>query len=265
VTIARLPAPTLDAAFGLPSHAYIFLIGGGGKTTLLFALARHEACAGRTVVSTTSTKIGYPAPSDAANVMIEADPARAVARLRAELPAARHVALGKTLYETDRKLGGFAAEELDYLRQARGADCLLVEADGAAGRSLKAYNDYEPVISQHADLVIAVIGSDCLGCPLSDAHVHRAARFSQLLNRPLGTPVTAEDAAAIFFHPLGYLRTVPPEAEVIVLLTKAGDAARRANAGQLAAAIRTADGNQRIARILIGELAGPRAFLEPAG
>ena len=102
--------------------------------------------------------------------------------------------------------------------------------DCAAGRSLKAHNDYEPVLSPQADLVIAVIGSDCLGCPLSDTHVHRAARFSQLLNRPLGTPVTVEDVTAIFFHPLGYLKTVPPEAEVIVLLTKAADVARRASA-----------------------------------
>jgi probable selenium-dependent hydroxylase accessory protein YqeC len=251
----------LDDAFGLPDHAYIFLIGGGGKTTLMFTLAHHLAGTGRTVVSTTSTKIMVPASSRAARVIIEADPARAVVRLRAELPAAMHITLGKTLYETDRKLGGFAADELDYIRQAQVADCLLVEADGSAGRSLKAHNDYEPVISPHADLVIAVIGSDCLGCPLSDAHVHRAARFSQLLNRPLDLPVTADDVAAIVFHPLGYLKSVPSGAEVIVLLTKAGDPAQRANAARLAAALRAADTNQRIKRIMLGELPS----VEPAG
>ena len=262
---AQLPATTLDDAFALPTHSYIFLIGGGGKTTLMFTLAHHLLRAGRTVVSTTSTKILYPRPADAACAIVEDDPVRLVSRLRSELPAARHVVIGKTLNNVDRKLHGYVAEELDYLRQANVADYLIVEADGAAGRSLKAHEDYEPVISSHADLVIAVIGSDCIGRPLGDAHVHRAARFGKLLNRAMGTPVTVEDVAAIFFHPLGYLKAVPPPADVIVLISKAGAGARRANAERLAVALRTADRHQRISRVVIGELPGPSPFLEPTG
>jgi probable selenium-dependent hydroxylase accessory protein YqeC len=259
---AQPPAATLDDAFALASHSYIFLIGGGGKTTLMFALARHLADAGRTVISTTSTRILYPSPSDAARVIVEADPAHAATRLRSELPAARHIALGKTLRDAERKLCGYAADELDALRQARVADYVLVEADGAAGRSVKAHADHEPVISAGADLVIAVVGSDCIGCALDDAHVHRAARFAQLLNRKMATPVTAGDVAAIFFHPLGYLKAVPSAADVIVLLSKAGVAAQRANARKLATALHAADHDKRIARIVLGELTGPHPFVE---
>jgi probable selenium-dependent hydroxylase accessory protein YqeC len=229
----------------------------------MFTLAHHLAVAG-TVISTTSTKILYPSPTDAACVIVEDDPPRAVARLQAQLPGARHVALGKTLCDAGRKLAGFAPDELDYLRQARVADYLLVEADGAAGRSLKAHDEHEPVVSPRADLVIAVIGSDCLGAPLSDACVYRAGRSGQLLNRTLGTPITLADVATIFFHPLGYLKAVPDNADLIVLISKAGGAARRADAARLATALRTADRRQRIARILIGELAGPQPFLEIA-
>jgi probable selenium-dependent hydroxylase accessory protein YqeC len=260
---AQLSATTLDDAFALPTHYYIFLIGGGGKTTLMFTLAHHLSRAGRTVVSTTSTKMLYPPPADAARVLVEDDPVRAVSRLWSELPAARHVAIGKTLNNVDRKLHGYVADELDYLRQANVADYLIVEADGAAGRSLKAHEDYEPVISPQADLVIAVIGSDCIGRPLGDAHVHRAARFGKLLNRAMGTPVTVEDVAAIFFHPLGYLKAVPPQTDVIVLISKADAGPRWANAERLAVALRTADRRQRISRVVIGELLGPSPFLEP--
>lgn len=260
MTIAQIPAATLDDAFALASHKYIFLIGGGGKTTLMFTLVRHLASSGRTVVSTTSTKILYPPPTDAACAIVEADPERAVTRLRTKLPAARHVALGKTLCDADRKLGGYTANELDHVWHARVADYVLVEADGAAGRSLKAHADYEPVISSHADLVIAVIGSDCIDHPLSDAHVHRAARFAQLVGKELGTPITVEDCAAIFFHSLGYLKAIPLGTDVIVLISKAG--AQRANAERLAAALRAADRNKRISGIVVGELAGPRPFLD---
>ena len=262
MTSAPFPAALLDDAFGLADHSYIFLIGGGGKTTLMLTLARHLAQSGRTVVSTTSTKILPPSPADAACVIVEADPARAAAGLRSELPRARHVTVAKTLSSADGKLHGYAAAELDELRRARVADYIIVEADGAAGRSLKAHNDYEPVVSAQADSVIAVIGADCIGCPLSDMYVHRAERFAELLNRPLGAPVTAEDVAAVFFHPRGYLKSVHPQADVRVLLSKAGP--RRAAAQRLAAALRAADRHARIARILVGELIGPSPFLEPA-
>jgi probable selenium-dependent hydroxylase accessory protein YqeC len=262
VTAAQLPPAMLDDAFALSARSYIFLIGGGGKTTLMFTLARHLSNAGRTVLATTSTKILYPATEDAACVIVEEDLARAASRLRSEPAGGRHIAIGKTLNSADHKLNGYSADELDYLRQAKVADCLIVEADGAAGRSLKAHNDYEPLISSHAEMVIAVIGGDCIGCPLTNAHVHRAERFAELLNRPIGATVTEGDIAEIFFHPRGYLKSVPPQAEVRVLISKAGS--HRTNAQRIAVTLHTADRHARISRIVIGELAGPRPFLEPA-
>jgi probable selenium-dependent hydroxylase accessory protein YqeC len=259
----QLPPATLGDGFGLSNYSYLFLIGGGGKTTLMVTLAHHLAGSGHSVVSTTSTKILYPPLEDATHVVIEAEVTQVVSRLRSELPSARHIAIGKTLNSVDGKLHGYSTDELDSLRRARIADYLIVEADGAAGRSLKAHNDYEPVVSAHADLVIAVIGCDCIGCPLTDTHVHRAERFAQLSNTPIGSPVTEADIAAIFFHPLGYLKSLPPQADVRVVISKAGS--RRASAQQLAASLRAADRHSRISRILISELAGPRPFLEPAG
>lgn len=255
----------LDECFGLADHRYVFLIGGGGKTRLMFTLAEHVRRSGRTIVSTTSTRILYPSKTDAAHVVVEDDVERVVARLRSELPSGRHVTVGKAPGDGDRKLCGFAAEELDRLWQSAVADYLIVEADGAAGRSLKAHESYEPVLSARADLVIAVIGSDCIGRSLGDAHVHRAALFARLCGRAIGSPVTVADVATIFFHPLGYLRAVPSRADVIVLASKASTNERRANAKRLAAKLRSADRRERIARIVIGELTGARPFLETAG
>lgn len=265
MTPAPLPDALVDSVFGLSRHSYIFLIGGGGKTTLMFLLANHLVGTGRTVISTTSTKILYPTPADTTQVIIEDDFARLVTRLRSEVPAARHAVLGKTLCDDNRKLSGFLPEELDRLRLAHVADCILVEADGAAGRSLKAHLAHEPVVSADADLVIALIGSDCIGSPLDEVHVHRAAHFGRLLDRKLGTPITAEDVAAILLHPRGYLSSVASQTEVIVLISKVRAAAQRANAARLAQALRAADRGSRVARIALGELAPAQAFLELAG
>jgi probable selenium-dependent hydroxylase accessory protein YqeC len=262
VTFAPPPALALDDAFALRDHSYIFLIGGGGKTTLMFTLAHHLAQAGRTVVTTTSTRIRHPCQTEAGCVIVEDNRMRLVSRLRYVLPYARHVAIGRVLDEADQKLSGFTIDELDYLWLAKVADHLIIEADGAAGRSLKAHGDQEPVVSPQADLVIAVIGSDCVGCALIDAHVHRAERFSLLVNRAMGAPVDVEAIQAIFFHPLGYLKRVPSRANVVVLISKAGVGSQRANAERLAVALDAADHDRRIMRIVIGELTGPSPFLE---
>ena len=190
---------------------------------------------------------------------------RAASLLRKELSAARHITLGKTQDRISGKLHGYAAEELDGLWREKIADYMIVEADGSAGKSLKAHAAHEPVISGKADLVIAVIGSDCIGCPLDDAHVHRAERFGRLIGKAPGTPLSADDVATIFFHPLGYLKAFPPTADVIVLISKVADDVRRSNAERLAAALKAADCTWRISRIVIGELAGATPFLEARG
>ncbi|UCG31738.1 MAG: putative selenium-dependent hydroxylase accessory protein YqeC [Phycisphaerales bacterium] len=264
MTFARFPMQILKDVFALVNHRYVFFVGGGGKTTLMFTLAQHLSRAGSTVISTTSTKILHPPQAVASRVMIEEDPARVVWRLRSELPGAGHITIGKSLDCAENKLRGYGPGELDYLRQADIADYMLVEADGAAGRSLKAHQDYEPVVSPRADLVIAVIGVDCIGRLLGDADVHRAERFGALLNRAAGTPIRVEDVAAIFFHPFGYLKAVPPEADVIVFISKVAARQQRANALRLAAALRAADRGGRISRIVIGELTGAERFVESA-
>jgi probable selenium-dependent hydroxylase accessory protein YqeC len=253
----------LDDSFGLANHRYVFFIGGGGKTALMFTLADHLSRGGSTVISTTSAKILRPSESEAPRVMIEEDPANVVSRLRFELPGVGHVTISKNLDRSEGKLCGYGPDELDYLRQADIADYVLVEADGAAGRSLKAHHDYEPVVSPQADLVIAVIGVDCIGRPLGEADVHRAERFGELLNRAAGTPITVEDVAALFFHPFGYLKAVPPGADVVVFVSKVAAGSQRADAKRLAAALGAADRGARISRIVIGELVGPEAYIEP--
>jgi len=263
VAVAWFPTQTLNDCFALADHRYVFLIGGGGKTTLMFTLARGLASSGRTVISTTSTKIFFPESAETSRVIIENDLIQIVLRLRSDLPSARHMTIGKALHHGDGKLSGFAVNELDCLRGSAVADYLFVEADGAAGRSLKAHHDCEPVVSRQAELVIVVIGADCIGRPLNDAHVHRAEHFAKLCNRTIGDPVTATDVATILFHPLGYLKALPPTTDVVVMISKAGTASRRANAARLADALRAADGRSRVKRVVIGELTGRAPFLRP--
>ena len=142
------------------------IIGGGGKTGLLFALAEELHRSG-TVIVTTSTKIRRP---EHLPVLDPRDPAE----LRDALTAASPICLGSPWPE-----GKLAAPTLGYSELCRAADWVLTEADGSRGLPAKAHAAHEPVIPAEAGQVILVLGADAFGQPISRV-CHRPERFAAL-------------------------------------------------------------------------------------
>ena len=120
--------------------------------------------------------------------------------------------------------------------------------------------EHEPVLSGRAELVIAVVGLSGLGKPASDASVHRATLWCERLGQPPGHVVTAEDVAAMFFHPEGYLKKVPSRARLAVFLSQAGPTQARRHSHLLCRALEHADRDRRIACIVTGEAREADAF-----
>ena len=73
---------------------------------------------------------------------------------------------------------------------------MLIEADGAKHKPLKVPEEWEPVIPRFADIVISVIGLDCLGHPIREV-THRAEKTSGFLQKNMDAPVTGEDVVKI--------------------------------------------------------------------
>jgi probable selenium-dependent hydroxylase accessory protein YqeC len=253
--LVRNPSQLVDA-FALETHRYVYLIGGGGKTSLMFTLARLLGSTGRSVITTTSTRIRYPQPMESDRVVVAPFDADLIDRLRVEFADRRHITVAPSLLHGEKKLCGLNPDYLDALADAGVADYLLVEADGAAGRSLKAHRDYEPVLSARADLVIIVIGVDCLGQPMNDLHVHRAALLCERLSRPPESLITPDDVAAIVFHREGYLQRVGRDSAVAVFLSKVVTPAAESRAREVAEALQRLDREQRISAVVTGDLGG---------
>jgi probable selenium-dependent hydroxylase accessory protein YqeC len=196
----------------LLQYSDVWLIGAGGKTTLMFRLAAAWAARQETVICTTTTRIRPPTPEQCSDLRIDSLPT-VVADLRHRsspvVTVASQLRGGKCI--------GFSADEALLLKSE--ADHLVVEADGSAGRPLKAHAPYEPVIASSASCVVAVVGSWCVGAPLDAEHVHRPERFASLTGRPLSSVVTAEDVANVILHKEGWLRIVPTSAAFHVVVT----------------------------------------------
>jgi probable selenium-dependent hydroxylase accessory protein YqeC len=130
------------------------------------------------------------------------------------------------------KLQGVAPERVDALASL--ADLVLVEADGARGRSLKVPAAHEPVVPRATTLLLVLAALDLLGEPLDERWVHRLERVSEASGKPPGERLAAEDVGRALCAPDGYLARVPPGSRAGVFLNKVHDAQAWAAAEQLA-------------------------------
>ena len=206
----------LEQAFSLGEGEIISLVGGGGKTTLLFALADELSIGGKGVIVTTTTKIWEPAPSPSFSLFCSSQIPLVKEWVTGKLGNVPYlvVARGKL---GNGKLQGIPTAWIEELETLPGISFIIIEADGAAGRSLKAPREDEPVLPAHSSLLVPVVGIDALGCPLDDEHVFRAELAARLLGVNPGIEITEEFIARLLVH---ILRDKPPKARVIPFLNK---------------------------------------------
>ena len=203
----------------LDARELLALVGGGGKSTVMFRLGNELAATGKRVIMTTTTKMGREQAEDVAAVCGSADTDRVVKALDG--------AVGPVMLLTggdDHKVTGPPPEAVDRLFTESGADYIIVEADGSWRRPLKAPAPHEPVIPLASTTVLILVGVRAVGRPLEDVthRVEQAVRFTGLSPDHVLSP---EDCARILVHPEGVLRVCPPQSRVLVAVTQIEDEA----------------------------------------
>lgn len=116
---------------------------------------------------------------------------------------------------------------------------ILIEADGARGRRVKAPAAYEPVVPSACSAVIRLISLDALGAPMNARAVHRCELFGPLVGCAPGEPLSALHILRLVSSPAGLFKSAPSRALRLLLLNKA-DAVPRALAEECARSIITA-------------------------
>ena len=267
---------TLPAALGLTGGPeLVAFVGGGGKTSLLFALA--ESLPGRVVITTT-TRI-FAAQMRLAPAVVYADD---LSPLGALLDAhGRCLVVG---HVDGDKARGVAPDLPARLLARPDVDAVVVEADGSRMRPVKAPAEHEPVIPPETTLVVPVAGLDALEGPLAEV-AHRAEIVKRITNDELGIRNEEEESvpspfgkglgrgsavlspsgrgsdageqewltpaglARLLTHPEGGLKGVPHGARVVVFLNKVESEARLDAAR---AAARLMLGEPRVDRVVLG-------------
>ncbi len=272
-------AAGLLAAFNLkPSGNLVAIVGGGGKTSLMFALSRYLP--GRIVLTTTTRIFSAqmklaPAVCTTKWVKISAAAGEKQSEKRNQLWDEKTgidllslEELGPVLDRYNRclivgdivgdKALGVADHFPGQLLSRVDVDSVIVEADGSRMRPCKAPASHEPVIPPEATHVIPVVGIDAVGGKINDI-AHRPERVAVLTGIDADQAMTTVGLANLITHEEGGLKSVPTEAQVIPLINKVETDAQLRTARLVASMILK---EERIQQVVIGAMRQTNPVIE---
>jgi len=206
----------LAKALGINPGESLAFSGAGGKTSAIFSLARNLA---QPVVVTTTTHLGawQSDLADEHQVVHTTDELN-----RIDFESERTVLITGAV-GADNRLEGLTDDGLNRLRVIckQRQITMLIEADGAKQRYLKAPADYEPVLPPWIDHVLVMAGLGGLGKPLDERFVHRPELFSGLSSRAMGDLIQVEDLVRVLASARGGLKGIPEASRRSMFLNQA--------------------------------------------
>ncbi len=237
----------LTAALRLKPGDLIAFAGAGGKTSAMFALAQELE---KPVILSTTTHMGAWQAALADSHLIIHEP-RDLKLL--QINDKGTILLTGPAGGDDRLSGldEILMDELGDFCQQRGLT-LLVEADGARQRPLKAPAEYEPVIPGFVTKVVVLAGLSGLDKPLIDDFVHRPDRFSEVCGLPVGNRIGVDDLLGVLSSEKGGLKNIPDGAIKLLFLNQSDDPILAAKGNKLANKLLN-----HYDRVLIGSLHRP--------
>ncbi|MFQ5813460.1 MAG: selenium cofactor biosynthesis protein YqeC [Anaerolineae bacterium] len=264
----------LYRALNVRTNDVISFVGAGGKTTAALRLMEELAGIQRRVVFTTTTKILEPIPRENEYLLL-AEEEEALIQVPELLTHYPKVFLAErrseevdptALGESDRdypmrpnKLEGVRPSLVDRLAQRLNEAVILVEADGARHRALKAPAAHEPVVPASTTILVPMADLTALGKPLAEKHVHCPELVAGLTGAAVGQPVTVEMVATVLSHPQGGLKSLPEQARAIPILNQVAKDRPLDEAREIAHLILR---NERVERVIIASLRAPEPVLE---
>lgn len=235
---------SLCTAFALrEAGELVAFVGGGGKTSLMMALARELAAAGRRVIATTTTRVAAWEAESLPAVWRDGEPESALAHHLQQHNLCMVVARA-----AGDKAPGVPLTVPGRLLARHDVDVVLVEADGAQRLPVKAPAEHEPALPPETTLLVPIAGIDALDGPIAEV-AHRPHLVARLLDKDVHEKLTPAGVARLLTHPDGGLKSLPPATRAIPFINKVETTEQLAAAKEIAQV--ALDGG-RVARVVIG-------------
>lgn len=183
----------------------ITLVGAGGKTSTIFRLGKDISNLNKKAIITTTTHMGMSKDM----ILVECN---------SDLKKVKYILNKDNLIKVGQKESDHKIKSLDYdlLKKVISmSDVTLIEGDGSRNLPLKVPREYEPVIIEETNLVIGLIGIDCLDKKIKDA-CHKPELVSIFLGKNVDQIVEIEDLVKIATSENGLKKCVNCRYKVIV-------------------------------------------------
>jgi len=237
----------LAKALNLSSGDSVAFAGAGGKTSAMIALAIELS---PPVVLTTTTHLGVWQADFADFHLVVTKPED----ILPGLPKGKKIILVTGPAGDDDRLHGLSGESLEKLqllcKQSRVN--LLIEADGAKQRPLKAPAHYEPVIPTDVDRVVVLAGLTALGKPMDETVIHRPEKFTEVTGLKENEIINPENLVTLLGSAKGGLKGFPDDSKKVLFLNQADDQVLQSKGGWIARRLL-----DKYDRVLLGSLENP--------
>lgn len=176
------------------------IVGAGGKTTVLSKLVEYAGLIGQPTLVTTTTKL-YESQVALWNPYYGTDFNDAEDACHKAMQRGRCAAWFSGVDGT--KVTSLKPQAIDAMYMVHPNWQILVEADGAKEKWVKAPKTTEPIIPSKTTTTIGVVNLQMLGTELTEEHVHNLGAVAQIMERAEEAVVTPSMLARLVLHPQG--------------------------------------------------------------
>jgi probable selenium-dependent hydroxylase accessory protein YqeC len=243
--------PLLSDLIDLPASPLVAIIGAGGKTTTMYTLAGELAQRGKRVITTTTTQIFYPQPDETDKLIIASDTHVLLNAIEEAWQQNQHITVAGTVLRTE-KLAGLDPKQPYELLVKSGADAVIVEADGARHRMIKAPAEHEPVIPLQTNVALLLMSAEAINQPLSESIAHRPELIAKVTGINMSDILSPVVIARLMTSEQGALKHIPETAVTYLLITHNSRAQKEVISELASLALRSS----RLTGVLSSEMPG---------
>ena len=217
----------LSDLIDLPARPLISIVGAGGKTTTMYTLAGELARHGKRVITTTTTQIFIPRPGETDTLIVAAE-MPSILKLAGAALKQHHRVTVAAAPSGSTKLAGLGPEQPCELLVKSGADVVIVEADGARHRMIKAPAEHEPVVPPQTNVALLMLSAGAINQPLSAQVAHRPEHVASVTGITQGDRLTPGAIARLMTSDQGAFKNIPETSVIYLLITHANMTSREA-------------------------------------
>lgn len=210
--------PALRLMMGVRPGDMICVMGAGGKATLMKRLIREMLDEPFPVIITSTTNLHALGGENSPPVLLSEEGRTALQSVARDW-GGRGAVVWVEKKLPQNMFRGLEASQVEALRRSDFHGVIIVKADGARKRLIKAPGPGEPVIPEGATHCVLVLGLNAIGQKADEKIIHRMERVRAIAKIERGDAIEPRHLARLASHPESYPRRFSPNAKRMLYLS----------------------------------------------